>query len=114
MEDKCHHVTSFFWFLRATYIAQQNLSPPVIYQWHMSPKNCYFEFHRSNSLQVCGNQSETEACIQENLNKMDEVYMEFTHSDHFTVNLGANMIAHTSEVGLYIILATLKMWSQTV
>ncbi len=38
-------------------------------------------------------------------------------TDHFTANLGANMIGHVSEMGLYIIWTTLEKfesWNQTL
>ncbi len=38
-------------------------------------------------------------------------------TDHFTGNLGANMIGHVSEMELYVILSTLEkfeLWNRTV
>ncbi len=75
-------------WLSATYVTQK-LSPGI-------------------SHDITRNQSENEAFIQQGLNNMSTVFVNFaqcfwSNFGHFMANLGAYMIKHISEIELYII-----------
>ncbi len=66
--------------------------------------------------------NENEAFNAITFNMITEHFVEFiqcfcSKTGHFMANLGANMVKHVSEIGLYIILSTLERfehWNRTV